>query len=77
MSEDREYVLTARTPFTIEMDHPSSWDPKSCAEQVFNAGDRENTNALEHMILEYRKSGGSNIRILSHNTAVVVYKRKA
>lgn len=77
MSEKKELVLTARTTFVIEMSHPSAWDVTCQAEQVFNAGDRENRNALEEIIREQAKTNmGRRISIISSDTSVVVLKKK-
>lgn len=72
MTDKKELVLTARTTFVIEMDHRNNWDTESKASQIFDSGDRENTQVLENLIYTYARG---NIRILSHNTSVVVLRK--
>ena len=76
MTEKKELILTARTTFVVEMSHPSAWDTKCQAEQVFEAGDRENRHALEQIIIDQAKTNmGREIRIISSNTSVVILSK--
>lgn len=77
MTDTKEYILTSRTTFVIEVQHPSSWDPKSNAEQVFNAGERENRYWLDECIREQAKlNNGRRVKVISQDTDVVVIGKK-
>lgn len=69
---ERDLILTARTTFVLEMQHRSNWDISCQAKQIFEAGDRENRQTLEQLILDRNLP----IKIISSDTSVVVISKK-
>lgn len=73
LSKDKEMFLTARVTLVIEYRHPSAWQTSCQAEQVFNAAQREATNAAEQLFIEH---GEGKFSLISSEPMVVMGTRK-